>query len=166
MISLIVATDQNGLIGNKNALPWHLPADLTYFKEKTKNNIVIMGRKTFESIGKPLPNRINIVITRDQTFQKDGILVEHDIEKLIKRYTNHEYEVFVVGGETIYKQFYPHATKIYKTVILEEFEGDAYFPEIDEKEWINSSIKKGIRDEKNKHEHLFFTYLKKSSSYR
>ncbi len=127
MISLIVAHDQNRVIGHKNKLPWYLPGDLKYFKEQTMGKPMIMGRKTFESIGKPLPGRRNIVVTRNVGFQHEGIEVATSVEEAIKLAGNVE-EIMVIGGEQIFDLTLPIADRLYITYIDHTFEGDTYFP--------------------------------------
>jgi dihydrofolate reductase len=136
IISAIVAMAENRAIGKGNQMPWHLPADLKHFKAITTGHPIIMGRKTFESIGKALPNRTNIVITRDAAFKADGCIVANSIEKGIKEATSHATdEIFVIGGAEIYKQSLPLIQRIYLTVVHKEFEGDAFFPQLEKNEW-------------------------------
>jgi len=125
---------RNRVIGKNNTLPWTLSADLKRFKELTSGKPVIMGRKTFESIGKPLPNRINIIITRENNYKADGCIVVNSPEEALKSAKNAQ-EVMIIGGEQIFKMFLPKANRMYLTFIDEEFEGDAYFPEYNESEW-------------------------------
>ena len=134
MISLIVAASRNGVIGANNKLPWHLPADLQRFKQLTLNHPILMGRKTFESIGKPLPGRTNIVITRQQGFQCCGATAAHSLDEALLICEN-EKEVFVIGGAEIFKQALPLAGRIYLTRIEKDFEGDTRLFEIDPKIW-------------------------------
>ncbi len=134
IISLIAAMSRNRVIGKGNKLPWKLSADLRHFKEITSGRPVIMGRKTFESIGRLLPNRINIIITRDENYVKEGCIVAHSFDEALKAAHNAE-EVMVIGGEQIFKEFLPIANKMYLTLIDGDFEGDAYFPEYDKNEW-------------------------------
>lgn len=128
MISLIVAHDQKRVIGNENKLPWYLPGDLKYFKEQTMGKPMIMGRKTFESIGKPLPGRRNIVVTRNVAYQHEGIEVATSVEEALKLAGNVE-EVMIIGGEQIFNVTLPIADRLYITHIEHTFEGDTYFPE-------------------------------------
>lgn len=129
MISLIVAHDSNCAIGYQNDLPWHLPKDLEYFKEKTLNKTVVMGRKTFESIGRALPKRRNIVITSDKNYHAQGIEVVHSIESaLTLAQEGNAQEIMVIGGEQIFKAVLPLADRLYITQIDHVFEGDTYFP--------------------------------------
>lgn len=156
MLSIIVAAAENGAIGNQNQLIWKLPADLKNFREITSGKSVIMGRKTFESIGRPLPNRRNIVITRQADYAPEGVEVEHSLEEAIRQ-TAAEPEAFVIGGAELYRQALPLAQKIYLTRIHENFEGDAFFPELGP-EWKEMSRKEGIVDEKNIYPHTFLVY--------
>ncbi|MDO7488443.1 dihydrofolate reductase [Peribacillus frigoritolerans] len=148
MISLIVAMDQNRVIGNNNKLPWHLPADLQYFKKVTMGHPIVMGRKTFESIGRVLPGRENVIVTRNQEFKAEGCVVLHDIAQIKMFADNHDEEVFVIGGAEIFKEILPFTDRLYITEIHETFEGDTFFPEIDENEWDEISSNPGSIDEK------------------
>lgn len=134
IISLIAAMSRNRVIGKDNRLPWKLSADFKRFKELTSGKPIIMGRKTFESIGRPLPNRTNIIITRDINYKADGCIVVDSAEDALKAASNAA-EVMIIGGEQIFRMFLPKADKMYLTFIDEEFEGDAYFPEYDENGW-------------------------------
>lgn len=155
MISLIVAMDQNRVIGKDNQLPWYLPADLQYFKKVTMGKPIIMGRKTFESIGRVLPGRENIIVTRNQSYTNSDCTILHTIDE-IKQYADQsEQEVFVIGGAEIFKEILPVTDRIYITEIEASFEGDTYFPSLDENEWITSSSTPGIVDEKNVYAHRF-----------
>ena len=133
MISIIVAIAENGVIGDKNALLWNIKEDMRRFRTTTVGHPVVMGRKTFESIGRPLPKRTNVVITRgDSEFE--GCLVAHSIEEAVKMFSPDE-EVFIIGGAQIYKQALPLADKLYLTIVHRNYEGDTSFPEIDYSEW-------------------------------
>jgi dihydrofolate reductase len=138
---MIWATDRNSLIGGSNDLPWpNIPADKKHFRETTKGKTVVMGRRTFESLGsRPLPNRQNIILTRDANFRAEGCEVLHSTEEILKR-AKHE-EVFIIGGGEIYKQFLPHADKLYITFIDGEFAGDVKFPLEDFRDWRQVSEK-------------------------
>jgi dihydrofolate reductase len=160
MISLIVAMDRNRLIGRNNDLPWRLPADLAYFKRVTMGHPIIMGRKTFESIGKPLPGRENIIVTRNKNFQAEGCTVVHSMSELLERFASSSEEVFVIGGAELFKEALPVAERLYITHIEEVFEGDTWFPEIS-KDWKEVSREKGVQDEKNPYEYYFTVYEKK-----
>ncbi|OZT10812.1 dihydrofolate reductase [Priestia aryabhattai] len=156
MISLIVAMDNNRLIGKENDLPWRLPADLQYFKQTTTGHTIVMGRKTFESIGKPLPNRRNVILTGNKDYHHEGVKVIHSVDDLIS--LEEESEFFVIGGATVYEQTMNVATRLYVTHIEEAFEGDTYFPEIDSSVWKEVSKKQGVKDEKNPYVYYFTVY--------
>ena len=133
-ISIIVAMDSNGVIGRENELPWHLPADLQHFKHTTMGKPILMGRKTWESIGRPLPGRTNIVITRDSDYQADGCVVVNSIDAALAA-AGEQDEVMVIGGAEFYRQVLPCADTLYLTRIHADLEGDTWFPELDESEW-------------------------------
>lgn len=155
MIKIIVATSRNRVIGNDNTLIWNLPADLKNFKRLTTGSAIIMGRKTYESIGKPLPYRRNIIITRDKNYKVDNCEIVNSLEEaLLICFEN----CFIIGGGEIYKQVLPIADEIYLTLIDEDFEGDTYFPEIKEEEWFEVSKEYFEPDEKNKHKYSFIKY--------
>ena len=149
MISLIVAMDKNSLIGNGKKIPWHLPADFAYFKETTMGRPIIMGRTTFESIGRPLPGRKNIVLSRGD-FSKDGVEVVNSLNQAFSL-TKNDDEVFVIGGAQVYKEALPIADRLYITFIEGDFTGDTYFPEVDWNEWLEVKSEKRKADEKNQH---------------
>ncbi|HLR63117.1 MAG TPA: dihydrofolate reductase [Lentibacillus sp.] len=160
MISLLAAMDRNRVIGYRNDLPWHLPNDLKFFKQKTTGHTIIMGRKTFESIGRPLPNRDNVVITRRHSSKfPDEIEVINNIDTVLD--WNHQEpanELFVIGGEEIFKQVLPHADRLYITLVDDVFQGDTYFPEFSEAEWQLTSREEGEKDSKNQYDHYFLQY--------
>lgn len=162
MISAIVATAMNRVIGKQNDLPWYLPADLKRFKELTTDHTVVMGRKTHDSIiariGKPLPNRRSIVLTRDSEFQAEGVEVCLSVEELIQKLPTDQ-EVFVIGGEQIYEALMPYTDRIYVTEVNVEVDGDAFFPEITA-EWREISREAHVKDEKNEHDYSYVTYEK------
>lgn len=156
IISLVVAADENNLIGKNNQLPWQLPNDLKYFKNLTWAMPVVMGRKTYESIGKPLPGRKNIVITRDKTWSREGVHVEHSVDEAIVLAKTFEVkEIFVIGGAEIFKTSFELADRIYLTRIQHRFEGDVYFPEPDGAQWKMVREKVCEADEKNLYKHRF-----------
>jgi dihydrofolate reductase len=136
LLSLIVAVAQNGVIGRDNQLIWHLPNDLKQFKRLTTGHPIIMGRKTFDSIGKPLPNRTSIVITRSKEWKHEGVVVVHSVEEAIAvaQQTQTD-EAFVIGGAEIYRKMLPLVNKLYLTEVRADFEGDAYFEELMAEEW-------------------------------
>jgi dihydrofolate reductase len=161
MLSIVVATAENHVIGNENKLIWHLPADLKYFKSLTSGHCVIMGRKTYDSIGKPLPNRVNIVISRDKNLEIEGCLVAHSLEEAIEvaQSAKPNDEIFVIGGANVYEQALRLTSKIYLTKVHENFEGDTYF-RFPESEFIETSRLFHLPDEKNKYPYSFLTYIK------
>jgi dihydrofolate reductase len=158
-ISLICATSQNGVIGLNNRLPWHLPADLAHFKKLTMGHHILMGRRTYQSIGRPLPGRTNVVITRQKDFQAEGCLMAHSVEQAIAL-CHKDDEIFVIGGAEIYQQTLPVADKIYLTIIHQDFEGDTFLFEIDKTVWQETSREDFAPDEKNKYRYSFITLEK------
>lgn len=153
MITLIAACSNNRVIGSNNTLPWRLPEDLKRFKSLTIGKNVLMGRKTYESIGKPLPNRTNIILTRDTSFKTNGVLVYNNLEQVLPIFR----DIVVIGGGEIYKQCINKADVIELTLIDKEFEGDAFFPDIDSS-WKESKRETYTNDEFIYH---FITYIKK-----
>ena len=162
MFSIIVAIAKNNVIGKDNKLIWHLPEDLKRFKKITTGHTIIMGRKTFESLGRVLPNRKHIVLCNDAQLNIDDKNVEiiNSVDKL-EKYENSENENFVIGGASIYKLLLPKTNKLYITRINQEFEGDVYFPEINESEWKIVEQEKGIKDENNPYDYEYITYVRK-----
>lgn len=159
MLSIIAAISENYVIGKNNKLLWHMPADLKRFKDLTTGHTIIMGRKTFESLGKVLPERKHVVLTRDMDYSvKDkNVEVVHDIE-LLKEYIEAPEEVFVIGGAIIYRQLMPKVNKMYITRIHEKFDGDAYFPVIHDEEWKVIEKEENPKDSKNPYDYDFVTY--------
>ena len=162
MLSIIVAVAKNNVIGKDNKLIWHLPEDLKRFKQITTGKNIIMGRKTFESLGRVLPNRKHIILCNDMEMDIDNENVEilDDISKLDK-YINSDEENFVIGGATIYKLLMPYVNKLYITKINKDFEGDVYFPEIKEAEWKEISKEKGLKNDENPYDYEYITYVRK-----
>lgn len=156
MITFILAMDRNRGIGVDNKLPWHLPADLKFFRLTTTGHAVLMGRKTYESIGKPLPNRTNVVLTRDPEYKAEGVTVIHSPEEAVRQFEDGE--LFVIGGAEIFNHLMPYADKLLVTHIDHEFEADTYFAEIPESEWRVTSRTPGVTDEKNPYRFEFVTY--------
>ena len=156
MIKIIVAISKNRVIGDSNKLIWHLPADLKRFKEVTGGHSIVMGRKTYQSIGKPLPNRRNIIITRDENYEVDGCEVVNSIEEALLL-TNSD--CFIIGGGEIYKQTLHIADQIYLTQVDEEFDGDTTFPELSA-HWYVSKKEDFEADEKNPYNYSFIFYEK------
>lgn len=159
MLKMIIAMDKHRLIGNQNQLPWHLPNDLSYFKKMTLNQTVVMGRKTFESLGKALPERENIVFTRNRDWKASGVKCCCHIETILEKAQKED--VFIIGGAELCQAFLPYTKKLYITLVEGDFEGDTYFPDINKKEWELNSEVKGKLDEKNIYPHSFLTYVRK-----
>jgi len=134
-ISLIVAMASNRVIGLNNKMPWHLSADLKKFKKITMGSPVLMGRKTHESIGRPLPGRTNMILSRNPDYRQDGCLVFNDLETALEKACENADEIFVIGGSDLYEAILPIADTIYLTIIHREFQGDAFFPDIDLNDW-------------------------------
>ncbi len=153
-ISLIAAMAKGRVIGHANTLPWRLPADLKHFKENTLGKPVLMGRLTYESIGKPLPGRRNIVITRDDSYRAEGCEVVDSIDAALAAVNDAE-EVMVMGGALLYQQMLPRADRLYITYIDAEFEGDAWFPEWEAEAWEERSREAHTADEKNPYDYAF-----------
>jgi dihydrofolate reductase len=148
LISIIAAMDRNRIIGRDNELPWHLPADLRWFKEHTYGKPVVMGRKTYESIGRPLPGRDNIVLTRDQDLQLVGCIVVHSVEQALMIADNSE-EIMIIGGAQLFSRFISIADRMYLTLIDAKFEGDSLFPAYDASEWIEIHRNEVTRSDDN-----------------
>lgn len=150
-LSIVVAASLNHVIGINNKLPWHLPGDLLYFKKLTTGHPIIMGRSTFDAIGKPLPNRTNIVLTRNKSFEHLGLLIFHTIEDMLLFIQKENYhQAFVIGGDTIYKQLLPFCNKVYLTRVHTIIEnGDAFFPLLSEQIWQKVSVESNKKDQKN-----------------
>ena len=156
-LNLIVAIDENNGIGKNNQLPWYLPADLKHFKVLTMGHPIIMGRKTFDSIEKPLPNRQNIIISRQTDLKIEGADVVHSLQGAIELCNNQE-EVFIVGGSQIFEQAMPLAHKLYLTIIHHTFDADTYFPKINKAKWIEVEKSTHEPDERNAYSYTFITY--------
>lgn len=157
---MIAAMDRNQLIGNNNQLPWHLPADFAHFKSTTMGKPIVMGRKTYESIGKPLPGRVNIVLSRNPETQFEGVVCVTDFKDALAVVPDTQ-EIMVIGGSTIYEMLLPQANRLYLTYVEAEFEGDAWFPAFDEKQWLEVESLKRPADEKNAYDCRFVTLEKK-----
>lgn len=156
ILSMISAVAENRVIGNKNALPWHLPADFKYFKEATLGKPIVMGLNTFKSIGeKALPDRKNIILNNDSSYvPPEGCFVAHSIEELLEM-TKNDPEVMICGGASVYKQFLPMAQRLYLTYVHANPEGDTYFPEFNLEEWKETKRTDCKADEKNKYNYSF-----------
>ena len=156
MISLIAALDDNRLIGRDNALPWRLPNDLKFFKRSTLDKIVLMGRKTWDSLGRPLPQRENWVLTRDRGFAPAGARVFHDLDEALAAAGGRE--LMVIGGAELYRQALPRVQRMYLTEVHGRFEGDAWFPEIDAAAWRETAREDHPADEKHACPYSFVSY--------
>jgi len=158
---MIAAMDENRLIGVENSLPWKLPADMKWFVANTKHKPIIVGRKTYESFGgKPLKERLNIVISRDESYQGNGATVVNSPEQAIEAAAGVE-EVMLIGGASFYEYFMPLADKLYLTRIHGKFKGDAWFPDINESQWDEIMCEHHKADEKNSHDYSFYIYQRK-----
>jgi len=160
MISLIVATSLEGAIGKDNKMLWHLPKELKHFKETTLNKPVLMGRKTFESLGRLLPNRKNIILTRQKDFNLEGCEVVHTIDEALQKYGQED--LMIIGGGEIYKQFLPFADVIYLTIVdVNITNADAYFPPFDKALFELVSSQFVSKDEKNEYDFTIYCYKRK-----
>jgi len=155
-VSLIAAMDLGRLIGKDGQLPWHMPADLLHFKRTTVGKPVIMGRKTFESVGRPLPKRINVIVTRQQDYAHEGCLVAHSLEEAIQMVAPCD-EVMICGGSGIYAEAIPRVDRMYLTQIGHRFDGDTHFPEFDPTPWDETQREEHGPDEKNRYPYTFIT---------
>lgn len=163
MITLIAAMGKNREIGFKGKLPWDLPSELNHFRETTRGCPVIMGRRTHESIGRPLPGRKNIIITRDPSYSAEGCVTVGTIEDALAAAKDGDKEIFVIGGTEIFKLAFPYAQKMILTFVDASPEADTYFPEFDESEW--REIKRSLhqKDSENPHDFTIKTYEKKTA---
>lgn len=155
-IALIAAMTENRVIGRENRLPWRLSADLRRFKSLTMGKPVIMGRKTYESIGKPLPGRSNIVVTRDPDYRAQGCRVVHSLEQALEAAAGHD-EVMVIGGAQLYRQTLDRAERMYLTLVKTELDGDTLFPQIEMRHWRELERESHRADEKNEYDYDFVT---------
>ena len=159
-LSLIVAIARNGVIGRDNDLPWHLPADLQFFKRTTSGHTIILGRRNYESIGRPLPDRTNIVITRDKNYKAEGCLVAHSIDEAITLAGDDE-EIFVIGGAQIYAQALDRVERMYITEVDTDVEGDVLFPKFDKTQWRECSRESHKPDDNNEYGFDFVVFERK-----
>ncbi len=161
MITIIAAIAKNNALGKDNDLIWHLPADLKRFKKVTSGNYILMGRNTFESIGKPLPNRTSVIITRNKNYFKDGCLIANSIEEAIELSDNND--AFIIGGAQIYKEALENnlVDKLDITIVHQDFEADVFFPKIDLDIWQETSREDFKADKKNKFDYSFVSFSKK-----
>ncbi len=163
MIAFLWAEDQKGLIGKNGTLPWYLPNDLKYFKQATIGQAVVMGRKTFEGMGKkPLPNRINIILTTDKDYHAEGVEVMHSREEVLKFAEGYEKDTMIIGGSGVFQRFLDDVDMLHRTVIEQEFEGDTYMVPMNCDEWTLVRSEAGELDEKNKYPHRFELYKRKT----
>ncbi len=156
-VSLIAAMAENRVIGVNNTLPWRLPADLKHFRRVTTGHHVIMGRRNYESIGKPLPDRTNIVVTRNPDYRAPGCLVKHSLEDALA-VAQDDPEIFVIGGAEIYRQALDRANRLYLTLVHARIQGDTYFPPFDEKHWRETARERHEPDERNPYACTFLVY--------
>lgn len=159
-LSILVAHDQQRVIGYNNDLPWHLPNDLKYVKKLSTGNTLVMGRGTFESIGKPLPNRRNVVLTHNQNFQYDGVDVIHSIDEIY----NLPGHVFIFGGQSLFDKTIDKVDDMYITVLEGKFKGDTFFPPYTFEEWEVASSEEGVLDEKNTIPHTFLHLVRRKKN--
>jgi dihydrofolate reductase (trimethoprim resistance protein) len=152
--------DNNRVIGKNNDIPWRLPKEWQYVRKTTMGHPIIMGRKNYESIGRALPGRRNIILTRDQAYSAEGCEIVHSAEDAIKVCQNED-EIFVFGGEQVYNLFLPYVGKMYITIIDYEFDGDTYFPKVNFEEWNEVFVQKGITDKENPYSYYYYVYEKR-----
>lgn len=155
MIKMIVARSLNGVIGSQGGIPWHLSNDMRFFREITQGNTVVMGRKTFESIGKPLPNRLNVVVTRDTHFSPVGVTVVHSPEAVMQLPT--QGDLFIIGGQQLYEAFLPQASEVFVTEVQADIAGDTYFPDLGQ-EWGRVKLQEHGADDRNDYSHIIYAY--------
>ena len=160
MITLIVAVADTGVIGRDNTLPWHLPEDLKRFKRLTLGKPIVMGRKTFESIGKPLPGRQNIVVTRDPNYHRDGITVVQEAEAAL-RAAGDAPEIMVIGGAELFRAFLPRAGRLHLTRVHGNIQGDVMWPALDDREWQVVEREEFGPDERHAHAMTFEVWEKR-----
>lgn len=163
-LSIIAAMDQNQVIGYQNQIPWDLPADLEYFKETTMGAPIIMGRKTFESIGSPLPGRENIIMTRDNNYFVEDCKIVHSYKEIINLFSDKKEEAFIIGGAEIYRLFLPDTDKLYLTIIENKFMGDTYFPKVNWENWNCLKVKSGNINAENQYQFSHYIYQRKSEN--
>lgn len=157
-LSILVAHDKQRVIGNQNQLPWHLPNDLKHVKQLSTGHTLVMGRKTFESIGKPLPNRRNVVLTNNHSFKHEGVDVIHSIEEI----NDIPGQVFIFGGQTLFEEMIDKVDDMYITVVDGKFQGDTFFPPYTFEDWEVESSVEGQLDEKNTIPHTFLHLVRRN----
>jgi dihydrofolate reductase len=156
-LSLIVAVSENGVIGRSGDLPWHLSADLRRFKQLTMGHTIVMGRKTYESIGRPLPGRTSLVLTHDKAYQAEGCRIVSSLDEAL-RVAADDSERFVIGGQQIYRLALPRADRLYWTQVHAQIDGDTFFPEVDWDDWTMIEDERHPADEKNQFDYSFRVY--------
>lgn len=162
MIAFLWAEDRNGVIGHNGILPWRLPNDMKFFKQMTTNQVVVMGRKTFEGMGKKaLPNRMNIVITSDPSYEAEDVEVMHNHQAVMDFINKIDKDIFIIGGAVVFASFIKEVNLLYRTVIDESFAGDTYMIPIDWEQWELIEATEGKVDEQNIYSHRFETYARK-----
>lgn len=161
-VSIIVAMTDQRVIGINNELPWKLSGDMAWFRQQTMGKPIIMGRKTYESIGRPLPGRANIIITRDRSYCVEKCAVAHDIDDAL-RLAGDVDEAMIIGGASFYEQMLPQADRLYLTLVHGEVEGDAWFPEIDFDQWQEIERHDHLADEKNQFDHSFLIFERRTA---
>jgi dihydrofolate reductase len=162
MITFVWAEDENGVIGKDGTLPWNLPNDMKFFKEVTLTGNILMGRKTFESIpNPPLPHRKNVVMTRNEQFEYEGVTVFHSKEEVLKYAEESDRPLHIIGGAVIFDLFVNEVDKLYRTLIHDSFDGDTFMSPIDYSQFDLVEEKEGTVDEKNKHAHTFQIFERK-----
>ncbi len=163
IISIVAAVSENGVIGINNRLPWRLHDDMVHFRKLTMGHYILMGRNTYESIGRPLPGRVNIVLTSRKTFHPEGVLVKNSLEDAFHyAETNDQNEIFIIGGNYLYRESLPYAGKLYYTKVLDNIEGDTYFPALNWEEWKTLSVIEYSGGEKNDHSFRIIEMLRLS----
>lgn len=160
IISIIAAIGKNNVIGSEGRLPWRIRGDMKRFVSLTKGKTVVMGRRTYESIGKPLKDRTNIILTRNTDFKAEGCTVVNSVEEVFE-IIDDKHEIIIIGGASIYKQFLPKAQKMYLTIINHNFEGDVFFPYFDKNEWLEKSVEEHKKDSDNPYDYTFITLERK-----
>ena len=162
LVSMIVAMAQNGVIGRDNSLPWRLPEDLRRFKAITLGKPILMGRKTFESIGRPLPQRLNFVLTRNPQWRAEGVIAVTSVAEVLRKVRDTD-ELVGIGGAEIYRLLMPFARRIYLTQVQAEVPGDTSFPDFDPTQWVDAEFSEYRADEKNAYDMTFVTLERKSA---
>ncbi|MHA6247298.1 dihydrofolate reductase [Pontibacter sp. CAU 1760] len=161
MIAIVVAAAENNVIGKDNNLIWHLPADLRHFKQMTMGHPIVMGRKTYESIGKPLPGRTTVIITSQEDYKAEGCIITYSVQEALDEAKKLDEAVYIIGGAEIYKQALPLTDTVYLTRIHQAFEGDVSFPALDTADWVTVSAEHHQPDEKNPYSYSFLELQRK-----